>query len=577
MHDRLRIFVIATIVASLAVCASIGVASTVSSGTLDGTPDHDERITPGLALDLADAHPDEVITCLMILETPPIATAKSSLPIPEFIGIYKEQVALIQSIVEEDIETSEPGAISIIDRNWLLNCMRVEGKPRDIKKVAKKKKVKKIARGGQIRLIRPDGLVTVYAAMGVPWNVSSVGAERCWESGYTGDGVLVGHLDTGVDAAHPALAGKFSGHWFDAVNGRPEPYDDHGHGTHTLGVMLGGDGRGPDPFDVGVAPDATWVGAKILDADGVGTYKQCLDGLEYMVELKARGIDLKVVCGSWSLDDEGYDFLRDVCAVMVKMDILPVFAAGNDGPDPSTADVPGCYSSVLAVGAVDDDGRVADFSSRGPAPAAEFSGHHMLLPDRELHKPDLSAPGVGIVSTHPGGGFAKMSGTSMAAPHVAGAAALLLQRSSDLSPAELAGVLLAGVALSPSAGVGPDDVVGWGILDAANSLHSLGRSETDAMTTGHKAGRGDLEIRSGDGSGILFRFALDQGVSGTVEIFDLAGRRIRSLPVTGAGDVRPVWWDGADERGRRAVSGVYLARVSGDGRVISRGSFALVR
>jgi subtilisin family serine protease len=95
------------------------------------------------------------------------------------------------------------------------------------------------------------------------WGISMVSAPQCWNDGYDGTGIIVGNIDTGVDHDHPAFHGRWvSGGWFDGINGLPDPYDDHGHGTHTMGTICGGDGNGSDPNDIGVAPGANFIAAK---------------------------------------------------------------------------------------------------------------------------------------------------------------------------------------------------------------------------------------------------------------------------------------------------------------------------
>ena len=95
------------------------------------------------------------------------------------------------------------------------------------------------------------------------WNISIISADLCWNDGYTGAGIVVGNIDTGVEESHPAFGGRWvPGGWFDGINGQPNPYDDHGHGTHTMGTICGGDGNGPFADDIGVAPGANFIAAK---------------------------------------------------------------------------------------------------------------------------------------------------------------------------------------------------------------------------------------------------------------------------------------------------------------------------
>ena len=537
-----------------------------------------DKMDHQMALDLAQADPEATITCFVILENTAASSLKDQMPVPRRIELYRRLAFDMQERLLDEIGRDGPGAqdgISLLEQHWLLNAMVVEGKPRDIRRLVRNKKVRKVSRGGRIRLLDPFSSSSTVVDQGTSWNVAMVGADGGWDSGFDGDGVVIGHLDTGADFTHPALAGKWAGYWYDAVNGRSEPYDDHGHGTHTLGTLVGGDGLGAWPYDIGVAPGARWVGAKVLDDKGRGTYRQCLRGLQYIVELKTEGVDVRIICGSWTLDDMGRDVLIDVCNTLLDLDVLPVFAVGNDGPGPGSVDVPGCYPSVLAVGALDEENHTPDFSSRGPAPRINADSVAPLVPNNRFFKPDLAAPGVHISSAAPGGGYALMSGSSMAAPHVAGAAALLLQKNPSLDPRELAAALLGSARPPLSVAVLPNNDMGWGMLDIRAALAAVSNSSVTAAPESDTFAPA-LSVRVGRGAGAIVSYALQRGASGRIEIYDLAGRLVRRLEVTGDGSPRETYWDGADVRGRRVTSGVYVVRLSGAGVDASR-SFALIR
>ncbi|WP_425412680.1 S8 family serine peptidase [Micromonospora halophytica] len=254
------------------------------------------------------------------------------------------------------------------------------------------------------------------------WNVRTIGADRVWsELGVTGSGVVVGSSDSGVDGRHPALAAGFRGgddSWYDPWNGTRAPNDSGGHGTHTVGSAVGRDG-------IGVAPGADWVGCVNLDRN-LGNPARYLDCLQFMLAPFPPGGDPfadgrparapDVLTNSWGCPPiEGCDagVLRPATAALTAAGILVVAAAGNTGPYcGSIVDPPAPYPDVLTVGAVDRDRTVTEFSSRGPAPGGAA-------------KPDLLAPGAGVLSAMPGGGYATLDGTSMATPQVAGVVALM--------------------------------------------------------------------------------------------------------------------------------------------------------
>jgi hypothetical protein len=253
------------------------------------------------------------------------------------------------------------------------------------------------------------------------WNVELVRADRVWdELGVTGEGIVVGSSDSGVDGEHPALAGGFRGgrdSWLDPWNGTGVPTDRNGHGTHTLGSAVGRGG-------IGVAPGARWAGCTNLDR-GLGNPGHYLDCLQFMLAPYPTGGDPwrdgwperapHVLTNSWGCPPiEGCDdrVLRPAAAALRAAGLYLVVAAGNAGPFcGSIKDPPSAYPEVLTVGAVNRDEQLAFFSSRGPVPGGD--------------KPDLVAPGAGVVSAMPGGGYAALDGTSMATPHVAGVVALM--------------------------------------------------------------------------------------------------------------------------------------------------------
>ena len=264
---------------------------------------------------------------------------------------------------------------------------------------------------------------------GIEWNVKAIGADRVWdEFGVRGEGVVVGQSDTGVDASHPQLSDQYRGrtegddyNWFDPWSYSPSPIDRFGHGTHTLGTILGKDG-------LGVAPDATWM-ACANQLRPMGNPALYLDCMQFMLAPFPQGGDpftegdptraADVLNNSWGCPEiEGCDSnsLKAAADNLRFAGIFVVVSTGNDGPVCSTVHAPlSIYDSVFSVGAIDQFGNVAQFSSRGPV-TADGSGRI---------KPDIVAPGVDILSALPGGAYGESLGTSMAGPHVAGAVVLL--------------------------------------------------------------------------------------------------------------------------------------------------------
>jgi len=267
------------------------------------------------------------------------------------------------------------------------------------------------------------------APSGVLWNVKRIGADKVWEEfGVRGEGIVVGQSDSGADVYHPALKETYRGNvggndynWFDPWNGEPAPYDDGGHGTHTLGTVVGRHG-------IGIAPGATWFACMNLDRN-LGNPALYLDCMQFMLAPFPHGGDpfvdgdptraADVLNNSWGCPEiEGCDPNALLYAANNLRDagIFVVVSTGNDGPNCSTVNAPlSLYDSVFSVGAVDRNGNLTEFSSRGPV-TADGSGSI---------KPDIVAPGRDIFSSLPGNTYGALEGTSMAGPHVVGAVALL--------------------------------------------------------------------------------------------------------------------------------------------------------
>ncbi len=258
------------------------------------------------------------------------------------------------------------------------------------------------------------------APTGPEWNIALIGADQVWATGDTGQGIVIGGSDTGVDGTHPALRASYRGgddSWSDPWNHTRTPVDHNGHGTHTIGSALGTGG-------IGVAPGAQWMACVNLDRD-MGNPAFYLDCLQFMLAPfpfggnpftdgdPTRAAD--VLTNSWGCPAlEGCDrtALRPAVDALTAAGIFFVAAAGNEGPRcHSIDDAPAPYAATFTVGAVDRDRTVASFSSRGPVAREK--------------KPDVVAPGVGVVSALPGGGYGALDGTSMATPQVAGVVALM--------------------------------------------------------------------------------------------------------------------------------------------------------
>jgi subtilisin family serine protease len=270
-------------------------------------------------------------------------------------------------------------------------------------------------------------------------STGQISAPTAWDAGYDGSGVTVAVLDTGIDDTHPDLAGKVTA----ARNftDDPDTRDLNGHGTHVASIIAGS-GAASDGARRGVAFGAALVSGKVLNAEGEGLVSTVIAGMEWAAG--EAGAD--IVNMSLAADPTAYgsDLVNQAVEDLTATHgTLFVVAAGNEGCD-ECVQSPGVAPSALTVGAVDRDDQLADFSSRGPAPKT-----YAL-------KPDITAPGVGILAARAAEGrlggegpYLELSGTSMATPHVAGAAALLAQARPDLTPAEIKGALMSTAVPTP--------------------------------------------------------------------------------------------------------------------------------
>ncbi|RJX22064.1 MAG: hypothetical protein C4570_01785 [Ammonifex sp.] len=307
----------------------------------------------------------------------------------------------------------------------------------------------------------------------VTWGIYKIGADQVWSDySYNGAGVVVGHLDTGVDPRVRDLLIDPNGdpddlnNWkltgwaeFDYYgnmisNDRQYAYDDHGHGTHTSGTVLGDAYSGTH---IGVAPGACLVSGKVLTY-GSGTFAQVVAGMEWIVTVPG----VRVV--NMSLGATGtYSEMIEPTRNMAEMLVFPSFSIGNSGAGSSGS--PGNVPAACGVGATDESDNVAWFSSGEWVEWAADPYHGRYL------KPDIAAPGVDVYSCLPGGSYDYWSGTSMAAPHVTGSVALLLQAQPWLSVEELRSLLKQTAA--DLGAPGPDTRYGWGRINVKAAVDLL--------------------------------------------------------------------------------------------------------
>ena len=249
----------------------------------------------------------------------------------------------------------------------------------------------------ELSLIRPAAVRAATPSPGVTWGIAALGVEELWEKGFTGRGVRVAHLDTGVDGKHPTLRKAVAAFaQFDdfgaPIAPAPAPFDSGEHGTHTAATIAG---RAAGGRSVGVAPGAELACALVIE--GGDAVARVLGGLDWALTQGAKVLSMSLGFRGW-----WEDFLP-VVRILRARNVLPVIAVGNEGPGTSRS--PGNYAEAVSVGALDAQRKVASFSSS-----------QRFARSKDPSVPDLVAPGVDVASARPGGGFQSMDGSSMAAP-----------------------------------------------------------------------------------------------------------------------------------------------------------------
>lgn len=367
------------------------------------------------------------------------------------------------------------------------------------------------------------------------WNITKVSAPLCWDAGYDGTGIIVGNMDTGVYVSHAALIGKWTGDWYDAVNGQPAPYDDHGHGTHTMGTTCGGDGNGSFTNDIGVAPGCQFMAAKCFNSSGSGQSSWIHNSFQWYA-----GQNAVVVGNSWGSSSTTSTAYWNDCINWRNLGIYPVFSIGNTGPGSGTAGTPGNYPTVTGVGGTDSNDNMYYYSGRGPAPNqypwndTQYWGR----PDWNFIKPDIAAPGQSVPSSLPNGGYGNMSGTSMACPHVTGAAAICLQKDPTVEYDTLYQILLDNADHPAQGGSYPNNNYGWGRLNCYAALSAF---------PGVREQKSDVSVNSinvfpmiSRGTPYTIAYAMKAPTGARVSVFNASGQSIMERDygtVNGMGEI----------------------------------------
>lgn len=399
--------------------------------------------------------------------------------------------ALVHTTLTNTARSSQTSLLSYLEAQqiahqsfWITNVIKVRADEKTVRAIAQRSDVAGVLEDHPLAIVPHKRLSLAVTPQEVVWNIQSIRAPEVWNTlGTRGEGIVVATIDTGVEYSHPALVAQYRGRladgtfdhnysWYDpsAVCGAPPsaaPCDNVGHGTHTMGTLVGDDGGG---HQIGVAPGAKWITAKGCEDYGCTVEALLASGQWMLAPTDLTGQNPRpelrphIVSNAWG-ENQGDAFYLDVVRAWIAAGIFPIFSVGGEGPSCGSLGSPGDYSESYAVGAYDSALNIAFFSGRGPASNGEI-------------KPNIAAPGVSIWSSVPGG-YEYYDGTSMATSHVAGTVALMWSTSTALvGDIEGTRELLAASAIDhddESCGGTPElnNVWGEGQLDAFGAVQRI--------------------------------------------------------------------------------------------------------
>ncbi|NPV14762.1 S8 family serine peptidase [candidate division WOR-3 bacterium] len=388
----------------------------------------------------------------------------------------------------------ESGAVADIRPMWIVNAVYCEATPEVIRRIAARADVHYV----NYDLVQcPDLLdpqIEVDGGDEIAWGVRKIRAPEVWAQGFTGAGVVCGHIDTGCDYTHPDLADhmwedpNYPRYGWNFENNTNDPMDVQGHGTHTAGTVAS---DGTSGSQCGVAPDARIMVCRVRTVADSVAESQCWQAMQFVVApplSPGNGADLYTMSLGWMIAWAPHQATwRQVADNVNAAGVIQIVAAGNErqsATPPNALRCPGnvpppwwnpqntgsgSLSGIISIGATDSLDAIAYFSSPGPVTWQTVAPYNDYVYPPGLTKPDVSAPGVAVKSCLRGGGYTLMDGTSMATPHVAGTVCLMLSKNPNLMPAVVDSILeVTAVDLGPS---GKDNDFGAGRIDALAAVN----------------------------------------------------------------------------------------------------------
>ena len=395
-------------------------------------------------------------------------------------------------------EMEQQGEVTAPRTLWMSNSLYFSATKETILALAKRDDIAHIGYNIERKWIEDDEKSTsANETREITPNILKVNADRVWESGFTGQGVVVSIIDAGVNYNHLDLADHlwdgcetFPHHGYDVRNDDDDPMDDMGHGTHCAGTVAG---DGTAGSQTGVAPDAQIMCIKSVNADGTGGAVKLAEGMEWSVEHGCDIISMSMGLVHPSVTER--ELFRRTCVSILDAGVSSFICAGNEGfaldqyPIPQNVRIPGScpppyldpdqmanpgeLSSAIVVGSVDDNDQASFFTANGPCTWQDTEyGDYAYNPGIGLIRPDVCAPGESIKSLNytSNTGYKSMTGTSQATPCVAGIAALMLSKNPELSPADICRILEeTSVKLTPT----KSNLTGCGRVDALAAVDAV--------------------------------------------------------------------------------------------------------
>ncbi len=473
-------------------------------------------------------------------------------------------------------EMERQGMVESIHSLWMSNALYFSATESALSSLSERNDIALISRNIKHQWI-PEGEIPSKAtdSREITPNIIQVNADQVWELGYTGQGVVVAVVDSGVNYEHQDLADhlwdggiEFPHHGYDIVNNDDDPMDDKGHGTHCAGTVCG---DGTSGSLTGIAPDATLMCVKSIDAEGFGGAVNIAGGMEWAVEHGCDMISMSLGMAGAEVADK--EILRRTCETILDAGVIALVCAGNEGNaflqmtypipnnvrvpascpppylDPDQLANPGRLTCVMAIGAVNSDDAAANFSSQGPVTwqDSEF-GDYAYNPGIGLIRPDVCAPGVAIKSLdyETTNGYCLMDGTSQATPCVAGIVALMLNKNPELTPAQICQILEeTSVKLTPQ----KSNITGVGRVDALAAVNAV-----PEWTGVNESNEGSFHIFPNPSKNY---FNIECEGMQRIEIFTMDGRQVQDIKTASPA-----------HQLRGLTSGTYLVKITTDDAVI---------